>query len=170
MIVDLIRHDLHGVVGDNVDVPQFCVVEEYETVWQLVSVVEGATLSSEVDEGELGWEALKRSMPPGSMTGAPKKRSVEILQTLEDNERSIYSGVCGYWCVSGAGDWSVVIRSCFKYDDTFETGSTSNPSSTEEWTIGAGGAITDLSDPQGEWDEMVLKLQSTLRAFNINTQ
>ncbi|TFK56730.1 para-aminobenzoate synthase [Heliocybe sulcata] len=164
MIVDLIRHDLHGVVGDDVDVPQFCVVEEYETVWQLVSVIEGSSSNVELDEGELGWEALKRSMPPGSMTGAPKKRSVEILQSLEDNERSIYSGVCGYWCVSGAGDWSVVIRSCFKYDDS------SDPSSTEEWTIGAGGAITDLSDPEGEWDEMVLKLQSTLGAFNIKTR
>lgn len=169
MIVDLIRHDLHGVVGDDVEVRQFCEVEEYETVWQLVSVIEGSgsiRCARESDEQELGWEALKRSMPPGSMTGAPKKRSVEILQTLEDTERSIYSGVCGYWCVSGAGDWSVVIRSCFKFDDACGVELASDPPSTEEWTIGAGGAITDLSDPEQEWDEMVLKLQSTLRAFN----
>lgn len=107
------------------------------------------------------------------MTGAPKKRSVEILQTLEDNERSVYSGVFGYWCVGGGGDWSVNIRSCFKYDDRFNQ--TSSPrtaesvsttdSHVEEWVIGAGGAITALSDPQEEWDEMTVKLQSVLRVW-----
>lgn len=108
------------------------------------------------------------------MTGAPKKRSVEILQTLEDNERSIYSGVFGYWCVGGGGDWSVTIRSCFKYDDRYnqmsepsslETAESTTDSGVEEWVIGAGGAITALSDPQAEWDEMTVKLQSVLRAF-----
>lgn len=92
------------------------------------------------------------------MTGAPKKRSVEILQTLEDSNRSIYSGVFGYWCISGRGDWSVTIRSCFKFDDGSE-------SEQEEWVIGAGGAITALSDPDAEWDEMMVKLQSVLRTF-----
>lgn len=101
------------------------------------------------------------------MTGAPKKRSVEILQTLEEQERSIYSGVFGYWCVSGAGDWSVTIRSAFKYDDnTADASSSSSSNKTEEeWTIGAGGAITALSDPEGEWEEMMTKLDSVLKAF-----
>jgi para-aminobenzoate synthetase len=110
------------------------------------------------------------------MTGAPKKRSVNILQTLEDNERSVYSGVFGYWCVGGGGDWSVTIRSCFKYDDrysqtsvpcspkTAESVSTTDPHA-EEWVMGAGGAITALSDPRAEWDEMMVKLQSVLRVF-----
>ena len=67
MIVDLIRHDLHGVVGDDVSVKQFCRVEEYETVWQMVSVIEGArpVSGSDVNSGALGWEVLKRSLPPG---------------------------------------------------------------------------------------------------------
>jgi para-aminobenzoate synthetase len=67
MIVDLIRHDLHGVVGDDVSIKQFCRVEEYETVWQMVSVIEGGrSLSgSGVDSGLLGPEVLKRSLPPG---------------------------------------------------------------------------------------------------------
>lgn len=105
------------------------------------------------------------------MTGAPKKRSVEILQTLEDGPRSIYSGVFRYWCVGGGGDWSVVIRSCFKYDDRLsafdepetdeDDGADATPADAahidaqdglEEWTIGAGGAITALSDPDAEWD------------------
>lgn len=70
MIVDLIRHDLHGVVGDDVQVKQFCGVEEYETVWQLVSVIEGKLAddnSASLDpDSELGWEVLKRSLPPGA--------------------------------------------------------------------------------------------------------
>jgi para-aminobenzoate synthetase len=118
------------------------------------------------------------------MTGAPKKRSVEILQSLEDCSRSIYSGVFGYWCVGGSGDWSVVIRSCFKYDDRFDrqsddnflaevreerTSTSANTTDKEEWVIGAGGAITALSDPEAEWDEMVVKLQSVLRAFGVTT-
>ena len=117
----------------------------------------------------------------GSMTGAPKKRSVEILQTLEDDDRSLYSGVFGYWCVGGGGDFSVTIRSCFKYDSSYDRPSAEvsrssgcSPASkqkndgTEDWVIGAGGAITALSDPDDEWDEMIVKLQSVLRAFGIS--
>ncbi|KZV76932.1 para-aminobenzoic acid synthetase [Peniophora sp. CONT] len=178
MIVDLIRHDLHGVVGDDVSVKQFCKVEEYETVWQMVSVIEGGPPKDEVG-AEVGWKVLKESLPPGSMTGAPKKRSVEILQTLEDDDRSIYSGVFGFWDIGGGGDWSVVIRSCFKHDGTrhdyertSEAVGVADPEfeckggeGEEEWIIGAGGAITALSDPQSEWEEMCVKLQSVLQTF-----
>ena len=68
MIVDLIRHDLHGFVGQDVRVKHFCSVEEYETVWQLVSVIEGRlcnNIPAEV-ENRLGWEVLQRSLPPGT--------------------------------------------------------------------------------------------------------
>lgn len=91
------------------------------------------------------------------MTGAPKKRSVEILHALEDEDRNVYSGVFGYWCVGGGGDWAVTIRSCFKHEEA--------DGESSEWTLGAGGAITALSDPEGEWDEMVAKVESVLRAF-----
>ncbi|KAG7099606.1 hypothetical protein E1B28_001434 [Marasmius oreades] len=156
MIVDLIRHDLHGVVGLDVKVKQFCGVEEYETVWQMVSVIEGKLPKQLEGNSQIGLEVLKHSLPPGSMTGAPKKRSVEILQSLEDEDRSLYSGVFGYWCIGGSGDWSVAIRSCFRYEDKEDV---------EEWVIGAGGAITALSEPEAEWDEMVTKLRSALGAF-----
>ncbi|KAK0481709.1 ADC synthase [Armillaria novae-zelandiae] len=156
MIVDLIRHDLHSVVGENVAVQQFCAVEEYETVWQLVSVIEGQSSSEESG----GWEVLRSSLPPGSMTGAPKKRSVEILQDLEESDRSLYSGVFGYWCVGGGGDWAVTIRSAFRHDNS------GVQPTDEEWIVGAGGAITALSDPEAEWDEMIVKLQSVLRTFD----
>lgn len=111
---------------------------------------------------------------PGSMTGAPKKRSVEILQGLEDGRRGIYSGVLGYWDVGGGGDWSVIIRTCFKLDQAGETrratinGAAAPSSSRDQWFIGAGGAITALSDPDAEWDEMTVKLQSALRAFSAS--
>ncbi|KAH7886089.1 ADC synthase [Phlebopus sp. FC_14] len=183
MIVDLIRHDLHSVLGEDVEVKHFCTVEEYKTVWQLVSVIEGkATAASDKPDdrhanGDLGWEVLRCSLPPGSMTGAPKKRSVEILQTLEDSERQVYSGVFGYWCVGGGGDWSVTIRSCFKHDNQYICDHSATKTTrcapcaadthAEEWVIGAGGAITALSDPDGEWEEMMMKLQSVLRVFGV---
>lgn len=68
MIVDLITHDLHGVVGEDVVVKKFCGVEEYETVWQLVSVIEGMlpkTIRSPEVEWGLGWDLLGNSLPPG---------------------------------------------------------------------------------------------------------
>lgn len=67
MIVDLIRHDLHGVLGEDVHVTQFCGIEEYKTVWQMVSVIEGRLPEGcpDEEEREIGWEVLRRSLPPG---------------------------------------------------------------------------------------------------------
>ncbi|EKM61258.1 uncharacterized protein PHACADRAFT_247747 [Phanerochaete carnosa HHB-10118-sp] len=168
MIVDLIRHDLHGVVGDDVVVPQFCGVEEYGTVWQLVSVVEGRLpIGTELDDGfDLGWDVLRQSLPPGSMTGAPKKRSVEVLASLEMEPRNVYSGVFGYWDVGGGGDWSVTIRSCFKYASAERAPGDGVAQTVVEWALGAGGAITALSDPEAEWEEMIAKVESVLPAFS----
>lgn len=173
MIVDLIRHDLHGVVGSGrVSVPKLMVVEEYATLFQLVSVVEGClaiegdedmdeldkTLK-EKNESKSGIDVLASSLPPGSMTGAPKLRSCQILRELEQRDRGIYSGVVGYMDVGGGGDFSVVIRSAFRWDDDCEDGE------GDTWTIGAGGAVTILSTEDGEWEEMLAKLRSTLRLF-----
>ncbi|EME47186.1 hypothetical protein DOTSEDRAFT_69215 [Dothistroma septosporum NZE10] len=150
MIVDLIRHDLAGVIGDNqVRVPKLMSVEEYETVYQLVSVIEG-----DIGTNASGAALLAASLPPGSMTGAPKKRSCELLQKIErGHPRSLYSGVIGYFDVGGGGDFSVVIRTAFKWDD--EAG----------WRIGAGGAITALSEPKAEWEEMLTKRESVLKSL-----
>jgi len=163
---------LHNVVGQDVECKEFCSIEEYETLWQLVSVIEGRAPPSEGDvtSTPLGWEMLQRSLPPGSMTGAPKKRSVQILQDLEDDERDLYSGVVGYWDVGGAGDWSVVIRSCFKHDENDllvedNASPTTKEPQYDEWVLGAGGAVTALSDPVAEWEEMMVKLKSVVRAF-----
>ncbi|KAK6334967.1 Protein phosphatase PP2A regulatory subunit B [Orbilia javanica] len=183
MIVDLIRHDLHGVLDGQEDedggvkVSKLMGIEEYETVFQLVSVIEGRMGDRMREEGFTGLDVLHRSLPPGSMTGAPKKRSVEILQDIErgadegDNcgERGVYSGVFGYWSVCGGGDWSVVIRSMYRFDEEFENENghrrEEGMSKRERWRIGAGGAVTALSDPEGEWEEMLTKLNSTLAVF-----
>ena len=178
MIVDLIRHDLHGVVGSgNVKVKALMAVEEYETVFQLVSVIEGTletavygrtkeedcavalVTGEELRQHKEGIDVLAASLPPGSMTGAPKRRSCELLQTIEEHRpRSIYSGVVGYMSVSGGGDFSVVIRSVFKWNGQGDEDS-------DEWKIGAGGAVTGLSTEESEWEEMMTKMKSTLGLF-----
>ncbi|KAJ4989031.1 aminodeoxychorismate synthase [Stagonosporopsis vannaccii] len=202
MIVDLTRHQLHGVYGsENVHVSQLMEVEEYETVWQLVTVVDavppGVQKSSDPEVWEdpadgssrittrsvpdLGFRAFVESLPPGSMTGAPKKRSCEILQEQEHGtKRGIYSGVLGYLDVGGGGDFSVVIRTAIKVDPTsyyssplaptaessapIISSATSSPNE-DIWRIPAGGAVTSQSTPEGEYEEMLAKVGSTSRAF-----
>jgi para-aminobenzoate synthetase len=177
MIVDLVRHDLHGVCGSgNVTVPRLMVVEEYASVFQMISVVQGQIPSpitkhmnqKEIEEAKktryTGIDVLAASLPPGSMTGAPKKRSCEILQQIEGGqERSLYSGVVGYMDVGGRGDFSVTIRSMFRWTDEDSVGPNGMP--LETWHIGAGGAVTALSTPEGEREEMQTKLAGTLGVF-----
>lgn len=163
MIVDLIRHDLHQFLP-KVNVSQLMAVEQYETVYQLVSAIDGELPTS----GFHGVDILHRSLPPGSMTGAPKKRSVQLLQEIESMQkngnpggrRGVYSGVVGYWSVTDDADWLVVIRSTYHYRNDVE-----NTATSHLWRIGAGGAITVLSDSEGEWDELRIKLSSALLAF-----
>ncbi|KAH8821416.1 ADC synthase [Xylogone sp. PMI_703] len=183
MIVDLVRHDLHGVCGSgNVSVPRLMVVEEYASVFQMISVVVGK-IPDQVDNAAIpngpgasknaytGIDVLAASLPPGSMTGAPKKRSCEILQEIEEGmPRSLYSGVVGYMDVGGRGDFSVTIRCMFRWDDedeeVLETDVAEDAGSTiETWHIGAGGAVTALSTPEGEREEMLTKLNGTLGLF-----
>ncbi|CAI8496150.1 unnamed protein product [Pichia kudriavzevii] len=155
MIVDLIRDNLLYLL-DKINVTELMSVEEYETIYQLVSVIEG-----EFTNKFTGIDVLKNSLPPGSMTGAPKKRSVEILQQLEDNQRrGLYSGICGYWSLNDNADWSVIIRSLFRYADDLD-----NMDGYDTYRCGAGGALTVLSTDQGEWDEMLIKLHSVLQLF-----
>lgn len=171
MIVDLVRHDLHGICGaGRVTVPALLKVEEYQTVYQMITTVEGQLPQVEkcsARPGYSGLDVLSASLPPGSMTGAPKKRSCEILQQIENGkERSLYSGVVGYMCVSGRGDWSVTIRSMFRWDDEcLGQDGEEEIGEKEVWHIGAGGAVTILSTPEGEREEMFVKLARPLSIF-----
>lgn len=169
MIADLVRHDLYSALGLQaiVSVEKLCEVVEHETVYQLVSHIR-AIAPVLVDCGakerqehaiHYGHKALRHALPPGSMTGAPKKRSCEILSAIENRPRGVYSGVLGYLDVGGGGCFSVCIRTAFSNSAEIDE------NGRQTWRIGAGGAITVLSDPEEEWQEMQTKLESTLRAF-----
>ncbi|KIW70880.1 aminodeoxychorismate synthase, variant [Phialophora macrospora] len=178
MIADLIRHDLYSTVGHDatVEVVRLCDVVESETVFSLVSHIR-AHASIPPDMGkdsneyakamsDYGIRALTRTLPPGSMTGAPKKRSCEILDNLERRDRGVYSGAIGYIDICGSGAWSVVIRSAFSNRED-NVKDTSTGEERQKWRIGAGGAITVLSDEEEEWEEMMTKLDSVLRGFRV---
>ena len=182
MIADLIRHDLYSTVGRGakVEVVRLCDVVELETVYSLVSHIRAHPPMSPDTEMSLdaksknyaqqfaryGIRALVRTLPPGSMTGAPKKRSCEILHGLEQRDRGVYSGAIGYIDVCGNGAWAVCIRSAFSNrDDNFKHEMSGKE--MQQWRIGAGGAITVLSDEEQEWEEMMTKLESVVRGFRV---
>lgn len=163
MIVDLVRHDLHGICGSgNVTVPRLMVVEEYKSVFQMISIVQGQIPKTSDHMPHTGIDVLAASLPPGSMTGAPKKRSCEILRGIEKRERGMYSGVVGYMDVGGRGDFSVTIRCMFRWEDEKPDDGDTN---VETWHVAAGGAVTTLSTPVGEREEMRTKMAGTLGIF-----
>jgi para-aminobenzoate synthetase len=147
MIVDLLRNDLSRTceVG-SVVVDELIGLETHPHVHQLVSTIRG-TLRE--DRDPLG--CVEACFPGGSMTGAPKLRSMEILDRLEPEPRGIYSGALGYLGLGGGVDLSIVIRTAVLRDGVA--------------TVGSGGAITVRSDPEEEWREMLLKAAPVLDAL-----
>ena len=146
MIVDLMRNDIARVCeAGSVKVPRLCDLESFSTVHHLVSEVRGQ------QKPELGFfDALRSCFPPGSITGAPKVRAMEIISELEDEPR-------GPWCGSmirvgfdGAADSNVLIRTaaCQKWD--------------ERWHIDAraGAGIVADSEPSQEYEEILVKARA----------
>jgi len=148
MIADLLRNDL-GVVCEvgTVHVPFLMHIETYETVHQLVSTVRGL-LREDVEPPD----CIRACFPGGSMTGAPKKRTMEIIDELEGEARGIYSGAIGYFGLSGGVDLNIVIRTIVIEDD--------------HATIGVGGAIVMQSDAEAEYQEIVLKGRAPMHAID----
>ena len=147
MIVDLLRNDLGRVCEvDTVRVPQFMVVEPYTTVHQLISTITGV-----LERKRTPVECVRACFPGGSMTGAPKLRTMGIIDDIEREARGVYSGAIGYFGVDGSVDLSIVIRTIVM-----------RPGAT---TIGAGGAIVMQSDPEDEFEEILLKARAPMSAI-----
>jgi para-aminobenzoate synthetase len=148
MIVDLLRNDLSMVcdVG-TVTVPDLMQVESYASVHQLVSTVRGRLRA-----GIGTVEALRALFPAGSMTGAPKLRTMEVVDRVEGTPRGAYSGAFGWISADGPADLGVVIRTLTSPD-------------RQHWTLGTGGGITVRSDVEEEYAESRWKAERLLTAL-----
>ncbi|CAH0480296.1 unnamed protein product [Peronospora belbahrii] len=150
MIADLVRNDF-GVVArvGSVYVPRLMGVETYATVHQLVT-----TVRAQRNEDADIVDVLRATFPGGSMTGAPRKRTMHIIRELERAPRGVYSGGLGFLSIDGSCDLNIIIRTAIV-----------TPNSV---ALGAGGAIVALSDCDDEYDEMLLKaraLVATIGAY-----
>ncbi|MBZ5738018.1 anthranilate synthase component I family protein [Nocardioides mangrovi] len=149
MIVDLLRNDLSMVCAPgSVATPLLMEVESYESVHQLVSTVRGR-LRDDVTTVA----ALRALFPAGSMTGAPKLRTMQVIEEVEDSPRGVYAGAFGWVSADGRADLGVVIRSLTTTGDG-------------RWSLGTGGGITVRSDVAEEYAEAGWKADRLLRVFD----
>lgn len=152
MIVDLMRNDLSRVCeDDSITVEKLCGLETFPTVHHLVSVVKG-----KLNKKNSVIDLLEASFPGGSITGAPKIRSMEIIHELEPTQRGPYCGSIGYIGFDGCMDLSIVIRTiCFNKDVI---------------TFQVGGAIVLDSDPLAEYEETLQKASAMNRALTTRIE
>ena len=147
MIVDLERNDLNRVCKPgSVKVTELFTVEEYATVFHLVSNIEG-----ELEDGRNFADLLEAAFPGGSITGAPKYRAMEIIDELEHGRRNIYTGSIGYLTLDGDCDFNIVIRTALYKDGAYH--------------LGVGGGITAESELEFEYEETLQKAKAVLEAM-----
>lgn len=151
MLVDLERNDLGKVCQwGTVAVNELLTQEEYSHVIHLVSNVEGVLKPS------VTWlEALRAVFPGGTITGCPKVRAMEIIETLEPQRRSLFYGSCGYLDRRGNLDLNILIRTLLK-------------SHHQVWGQVGAGIVAD-SDPDREWAESLQKAKAQIEALGITT-
>ena len=149
MIVDLMRNDLSRFAKrGSVEVLDWCGLHTFPTVHHLIS-----TVACSVEESIRVTDILKSTFPMGSMTGAPKVSAMKLIQRYERFPRSLYSGSLGYITPEGDFDLNVIIRSVVYH------------APSGQLTVGVGGAITDLSDPEMEYEECLLKAAAIKKAL-----
>ena len=147
MIVDLMRNDLGRIAElGTVAVPSLLEVEEYPHVHQLVS-----TVTARLRHPLTALDAVRSAFPAGSMTGAPKESAMRILHALEGGPRGVYSGAFGCLGIDGTADLAMVIRSIVL--------------TPQGASIGTGGGITALSDPDEEVEETRIKARALIAAL-----
>jgi para-aminobenzoate synthetase / 4-amino-4-deoxychorismate lyase len=147
MIVDLVRNDLSRVcVPGSVTVPSLLGAEPHPGVWHLVSEVRGT-----LREGTCDGDLIRAAFPPGSVTGAPKIRALEVIDELEAVPREVYTGAIGYRSPVAGLELNVAIR-------TFEF------ASGRVW-LGVGGGIVADSDPGDEYSECLIKAGPLISAI-----
>ncbi len=144
MVVDLVRNDLAKICEEgSVVVDELYGIYSFPQVHQMISTVSGK-LKNDISFSEI----IKATFPMGSMTGAPKKRVMELIEEFELTKRGVFSGALGYIDPSGNFDFNVVIRSIL-FNET--SGYLSFP---------AGSGITFYSDPEKEWEECLMKVNA----------
>jgi len=149
MIVDLVRNDLSRIcVPGTVEVKELFGIYSFSQVNHLISTVTG-TLTPSSDFVD----ALKNTFPMGSMTGAPKVRSMKLIEEYEQSKRGLYSGAIGYITPEGDFDFNVVIRSML-YN-----------AANGNLSFQVGGAIVNDSIPEREYEECLLKAAGIRRAL-----
>lgn len=147
MIVDLERNDLSKVCKPfSVKVTELFKLEEYATVFHLVSTIVG-----ELNEDVSSVKCIRECFPGGSITGAPKIRSMEIIEELEGVRRGIYTGAIGYFDLRGNCDFNIVIRTILTKDN--------------KAYFGVGGGITIESEEEMEYDETLDKAKALMRVL-----
>ncbi|WP_247384905.1 MULTISPECIES: aminodeoxychorismate synthase component I [unclassified Bradyrhizobium] len=151
MIVDILRNDLSRVcTPDSIEVPSLCKLESYASVHHLVSIVTG-----EIAEHEDAVTLLRACFPGGSITGAPKVRSMEIITDIEGVAREIYCGAIGFVGFDGHMDTNIAIRTVVINDGLA--------------LFHAGCGITALSEPEAEYEEVLAKAQRIFDALRSET-
>ena len=152
MIVDLERNDIGRVCRyGTVNVTELAVLETYPTVFHLTSTVVG-----QLSQGKNRIDLLKATFPGGSITGAPKVRSMEIIDELEPTRRSVYTGSLGYLSFDGNMDLNIVIRTILIKD--------------KRAYFQVGGAITYDSEPEAEYLETLDKGRAMVRALGLSPE
>ncbi len=152
MIVDLERNDLGRVCRyGSVEVTEHAVLEAYQTVFHLVSTVEGELHRPEQDEFSL----IKASFPGGSITGAPKIRAMEIIEELEPHARAVYTGSIGYLSFHGRMDLNIAIRTMLTQDGRVY--------------LNFGGGLVADSVPELEYEETLHKGKALFETLHANS-